>query len=167
METLQGFTWEFLNSLFYYDEGLVRRKVKRGPRMPHAVVGSVDGKGYLHVNVEGKFVRLHKLIYFLHHKAVPQEVDHKDRNRRNNLIDNLRGATRQQNSGNIGMFRHNTSGFKGVVYIKKKNKWDARIKINGKQVYLGRRSSAAEAALLYEAAARQHFGEFVGKNHAD
>jgi hypothetical protein len=53
------------------------------------------------------------------------------------------------------------------VYIKKKNKWDARIKINGKQVYLGRRSSAAEAALLYEAAARQHFGEFVGKNHAD
>jgi hypothetical protein len=167
METLQGFTWEFLNSLFYYEDGLVRRKVKRGPRLAHAVVGSVDGKGYLHVNVEGKFVRLHKLIYFLFHKTVPQEVDHKDRDRRNNRIDNLRGATRQQNSGNIGMFKHNTSGFKGVVYIKGKNKWDARIKINGKQVYLGRRSTPEEASQLYEAAARQHFGEFVGKNHAD
>lgn len=168
METLQGFTWEFLNSLFYYDEsvrGLKRRIDRSHNAKAGSVVGTLDGKGYLHVSILKKFVRVHRIVYFLHTKTAPRFVDHEDRDRTNNTFGNLRPATQRQNTGNTWLSTHNTSCFKGVSKNSASGKWHAQIKINGKQTYLGRRDTPEEAAKLYDSAARLHFGEFAVTNY--
>jgi hypothetical protein len=102
-------------------------------------------------------VYLHRFIL-----RVPKgsDTDHKDRDRLNNQRGNLRAATRAQNNMN-GKTR-SQSGYKGVVM--RRGNYDAKIKLGGKIVYLGRRPVARDAALLYDAAALKHFGEFACTN---
>lgn len=163
---LQGFEREYLASLFAYDPdtGVVTRSVERGHHPAGAPVGTVDGKGYLHVNVDGKFVRIHRLAYFLHTGEVPAGIDHDNGVRFDNRFLNLRPCNQSGNSGNIGRPSHNTSGYKGVSRQARSGKWHAQIKVFGRQTYLGRDESPHVAALLYNAAAVDHFGEFARFN---
>lgn len=166
--TLQGFSQDFLNELFYYEEGLLRRRITRSHNAKKDdIVGTVDGKGYLHVSILGVFVRVHSIIFFIHRGYVPKEIDHKDRDKKNNRIENLRPSNRKSNTGNTGISSHNTSGLKGASLNSRSGKWHAQIKINGKQTYLGRFDTAEEAARCYDAAARIHFGEFAGTNYGN
>ena len=74
-----------------------------------------------------------------------KEIDHKNRNRRDNRAANLRMVTHKVNSRNSGMFKHNTSGYRGVAWDKSRNNWQARIKIAGKEIYLGRFNTKEQA----------------------
>lgn len=156
---------EFLHELFELDveQGVLRRRITRAPNAQAGdAVGSVDSKGYLHVNITGRFYRVHRLIFYMHYGYDPEtHIDHIDCDRRNNRPENLRPATDQQNAGNVPrMYAHNTSGFRGVSLNSRSQKWHAQIKIYGKQTYLGRYDTPEEAAAAYDAAARKHFGEF-------
>lgn len=166
---LQGFSREFLAYLFAYDKrtGLFRRKVSCGSQPAGAVVGTVDGKGYLHVAVKRKFIRLHRLAFFLVTGDVPKYVDHKNHVKHDNRWCNLRACTQSQNAGNSGIHSHNTSGFRGVSKNSRTGMWHAQIKINGKQTYLGRFETPEEAARCYDRAAKKHFGAtFAFTNYA-
>jgi hypothetical protein len=99
-----------------------------------------------------------------HHGYLPAEIDHRNRDKVDNRIENLRPATSSQNKGNIGLLRTNRSGYRGVSLNSRSGKWHAQIKINGKQTYLGRFDTPEQAALRYNEAARQHFGEFAHLN---
>lgn len=92
------------------------------------------------------------------------EVDHKDRNGLNNTRANLRQATRAQNQQNGILPRNNTSGYKGIYLDKRRGKWQAKIRYNGKQHYIGQFDGPEAAARAYDAAARKHFGEFARCN---
>lgn len=166
MLTLAGKTREELAELFEYSivTGRVYRKIKRAQQPAGIEVGTVDGKGYLHVAVERRFVLLHRLAVFLLTGELPRQVDHHNHDRRNNAWHNLRPCTAKGNAGNSSLSRKNTSGLKGVSMNTRSAKWHAQIKINGKQTYLGRRDCPIEAARLYDAAARLHFGEFANVN---
>jgi hypothetical protein len=168
--TLQGFTREFLASLFAYDPttGLITRRVTRAANAKAGdVVGTVDGKGYLHVNLLGKFIRSHRLAWFLTHGEVPYHIDHCDNAKTNNRIDNLRPCDEKGNAGNASSNPRNISGYRGVSRNNRSGKWHAQIKINGKQTYLGRFDNPGEAAMAYDIAAVRHFGEFAKLNHAE
>jgi len=151
-----------LNQLFRVDvkRGLLIRRVTRAPNaLKGAVVGTVDGKGYLHTNLLGKFYRVHRIIFFIHYERDPKSgIDHKNRNKKNNRPKNLRLANDRQNAGNSKMHRHNTSGFRGVSKNSRSGKWHALIKLDGKQTYLGRFDTPEAAAKIYNKAARKHFG---------
>lgn len=150
------------------DRGVLIRKVTRAPNArAGALVGSVDGRGYLHVTIGKSIYRVHRIIFFLHYGYDPDtHIDHIDGDRLNNRPSNLRPATDQQNAGNVlRSFRHNTSGFRGVSRNSKTGKWHAQIKLFGKQTYLGRFDTPEEAARCYDAAARKHFGAFARLNH--
>ncbi len=168
--TLQGFTREFLSELFEYRPRLgvlVRRQARNGRNAwKGRVVGNVDGKGYLHVSILGKFVRVHRLCFFLYHGWVPPQLDHRDTDRLNNRIVNLRPASQKQNAGNTRMHKHNTSGFRGVSKSTRSGLWHAQIKIDGKQTYLGRFEDPVMAARCYDNAAQVHFGKFARLNRA-
>lgn len=91
-------------------------------------------------------------------------VDHIDRNGLNNCRLNLREATQSQNAKNQTKKVNNTSGFKGVFYDKRCNKYEASITVNYKKISAGRFDSKVGAAKKYNELAVKHHGEFAALN---
>ncbi len=88
-------------------------------------------------------------------------VDHIDRNYLNNQVYNLRPCTSQQNNFNKGKRKgHYYSNYKGVTYDKIKSRWIARIKVNGKSIFLGLFYIENDAAEAYNEASRKYHKEF-------
>jgi hypothetical protein len=108
-------------------------------------------------------VRLHQ---FLIRVEAPFTVDHADGNRLDNRRSNLRVATYEQNQWNRRKFANRTSQFKGVKWRKLKNggHWQATITYHGKRQHLGSFDSEYHAALVYDWAASELFGDFAWLN---
>jgi len=92
--------------------------------------------------------------------------DHKDGDRLNNRRGNLRECTHSQNHANKKKTARprDQSQFKGVSFHRHSGLWHGRIQINKKQISLGYFKNEVETARAYDAAARQHFGEFARLN---
>lgn len=93
-------------------------------------------------------------------------IDHEDHNGLNNQRYNLRSATVAQNGHNQSLSKTNTSGYKGVTWDKVGRKWRAYIKINDKDINLGRFIDILDAARAYDYAAIKYFGEFALTNES-
>lgn len=89
------------------------------------------------------------------------DVDHKDHDQLNNKKDNLRICTRSQNNANRSVSSRNTSGKKGVHLDQRRQKWQAKITVNGKIISLGQFYDLEEAAKAYNKAALKYYGEFA------
>ena len=127
--------------LFTYDSktGEIRNKVKRNARSKEgAQVGWVNSEGYLVTTINQRKFRVHRIIWEMHHGQIPEglEIDHINRNRRDNRIENLRLANRHEQNLNLSR-RQSDSGVTGVVFNKKDERWQAQIGLKGKHVYLG------------------------------
>jgi hypothetical protein len=88
-----------------------------------------------------------------------QWIDHKDGDRSNNHVDNLRICDPKQNQWNKKGF--SKGGVKGVSQYKKTGRWRAMIRKNGKNVYLGSFGTKEEAGERYREEARKLHGEFL------
>ena len=135
---------------------------RRSGRQSGKPAGNNKGD-YIQIHItscEGRFlVYAHVAAYVLMTGVWPEHtIDHKDRNGLNNKWDNLRLATRSENSSNRGKRHSNHSGFKGVS--KNGNKWVARVTKDYKTVYLGSYSSKEEAHQAYKDKARELFKDF-------
>lgn len=62
---------------------------------------------------------------------------------------------------NTGKRADNTSGYKGVTWDKREQKWRARIGKEGKRKHLGYFDTAEEAHEAYKNAAPEYHGEFA------
>jgi len=157
-----------LNDWFYYDPdtGIIRWK-KKTPRRYQ--IGEIAGRkhnaGYLIVRLGKRSYLAHRLAWFLHYGYWPPELDHKDHDRKNNRIDNLRVVTRLQNQQNSSSRSFTTSQYKGVSWDKARNKWSVYIKFDGKVKNLGRFDNELEASLKYDQVAKEKFGEYATLNH--
>lgn len=129
-------------------------------------VWKLSNSGYACRSTRSGGIFLHIEIWKEHYGKIPEdkEIDHKDRNRLNCKKENLRLATSSENKTNEDMRRNNTSGYKGVSFHKASNNWRADIMIKGKRVSLGYFKDINEAALAYNKAAKQYFGEFAYQN---
>ena len=127
----------------------------------------VDTSGYyivkLSKNNMKKTFRLHRLIAiaFVDNPENKQCVDHINNNRIDNSIDNLRWATKQENSQNQKLSIKNTSGFKGVTFCKDRNKWMAFITIDGILINLGRYDTIEDAKEARIKKAHEVFGVYI------
>jgi hypothetical protein len=109
---------------------------------------------------------------WMHKLLLPNapRVDHKNGNGLDNRRSNLRPCTHAQNMANRRKQVKTRSKFKGVTRASGTssspdwNKWRARININKKSVFLGYYDTELEAALAYNKAAVEHFGEFANLN---
>lgn len=108
----------------------------------------------------GKYLRYH-LIWVLHGNAWTEFIDHKNRVCDDDRIENLRPATKAQNSANSKRFSSNSTGYKGVTWHKKRRRWVAKIMVNGKTLYLGQYVDPLLAHAAYVAGAKKAFGEFA------
>jgi HNH endonuclease/AP2 domain len=136
-------------------------RVVRGKRtdLVGRCTGCPDRQGYLVIRIDDKLYRAHRLAWlYVYGKFPNRQLDHKNRNRADNRILNLRESTQGQNVGNAKIHRDNKSGLKGVTRIK--NSWVAQIGKNYKNIHLGcfRTPEAAHAA--YCAAAKKLHGKF-------
>lgn len=91
-------------------------------------------------------------------------VDHKDHCGLNNTRQNLRIATRAQNSYNQKKKQGCTSKYKGVHFSKEKGRYRAGIMGNGKRINLGYFDNETDAAKAYDKAAKELQGEFAVLN---
>ena len=121
----------------------------------------LDSDGYAIGRLPGsrRMVRMHTLIY----RGMP-ETDHINVNRLDNRRSNLRDATHAQNKFNREKSSRNSSGFKGVYWHKKEQRWIASLRANGKKFESKRFDTPEDAARAYDALARQHHGEFARLN---
>jgi HNH endonuclease len=106
-------------------------------------------------------VKMHRLIM-----GEPEgvEIDHQDGDGLNNQRGNLRQATHSQNHQNRRKIRGCSSKYKGVSWHKLCKRWQAYIKLSGVRRHLGLFKSEKVAALAYDFAARDLFGEFAKLN---
>lgn len=157
-------TQQYIKQLFNYDEqtGHFTRIVGRGSSHAGDLAGSVTWNGYVTIYLDKKNYRAHQLAWLYVYGEIPNtDIDHINRNRSDNRISNLRIASRSENNINSKLYSHNTSRFRGVSFSKERNKWESKIKHNGKTLHLGRFNSPEEAHQKYITEAKRIYGCFV------
>lgn len=154
-------THEELKQWLCYDPdiGHFTWKVSRGSRAKAgSIAGTLNPDGYIQIKLLGKFHKAHRLAWLYIHDSLPKNlIDHVNGIRHDNRIANLRDATQKQNSENRGKGSNNTSGFKGVHWHAKAQKWRARIQHNGKHIHLGFFNDSGIAHEAYKSAEKQLF----------
>lgn len=154
---------ERLRELFQYDplSGLVSRKAPKASR-EYARKADIASK-YREIRVEGERLYVHQVVWALcKGEWATISIDHRDGDKQNNRIGNLRLATWSQQQANQGLMKNNTSGFKGVSWHKQNKKWGSRLSLgNGKSRHLGLFSTKEEAHAAYVAAITEIHGEFA------
>ncbi|MBW4462496.1 MAG: HNH endonuclease [Nodosilinea sp. WJT8-NPBG4] len=123
-------------------------------------------RGYIQQYSSSGIIKLHRLI--MERKlgralCANEMVDHRSRITLDNTRNNLRLATQTSNEGNKGVRRDNSTGFKGVSLMAN-GKYKATITVSGKAKHLKCWPTAHEAALAYDRAALEYFGEFAFLN---
>lgn len=162
---MKGLTQEQLKESLAYDAetGLFTRLRRTDPNPRSAVkVGCLASNGYLMIRVRTQRYLAHRLAWLYVHGEFPEgHLDHVNGVKDDNRIANLRVATTSQNNANTGLWKHNTSGAKGVHFDAANSKWMAYIQIDGRFRNLGRFGSFDEAVAARLAAQNAVFGEFA------
>lgn len=108
--------------------------------------GKVCKDGYRRISVHGRSYSAHRIAWAMHHGSFPEsDLDHINRLRDDNRIENLREVTSRQNNSNRGRDQSEV----GTTYIASLNKWQAQIKCLGASHYLGCFDTQAEARAAY------------------
>ena len=111
--------------------------------------------GYLKItlckNSKHKTFLLHRLLglAFIPNPENKPFIDHIDRNRSNNNLENLQWVTKLENNQNKGDMKNNTSGNKNIHWVKSRNNWRFYKSINGK--HYTKHSKDKQVVLDYKA----------------
>ena len=143
-----------LHDLFEYDlnTGCLLKNGK--------VVGTPHSLGYLKTKIKGKLYFVHRLVFLYCYGRWPTRIDHINRDKTDNRLDNLREITHEKNNANRGIMRNNSSGFKGVHWSKSANRWRAQA---GYKV-IGHFKDKKDAAIAYDQAAIEQYGDAAVTN---
>jgi HNH endonuclease len=156
-------TQKELKRLFHLDRstGILYWNVYgQGRKFGEPAGGLQKSTGYWRVSIYRRRYYRARLVFFYVHGFFPPEVDHINGDKSDDRPDNLRPATHTQNHQNLP--GRGKSLPKGVGRDSRYRKpFEARIRINGKRVRLGRFATAEEAHNAYCIAANQYFGAFA------
>ncbi len=122
--------WQLVDGYHNYEVssfGRVRNNVTARILKP-----GINSRGYYHVILckDGKKInhRIHRLVVFAFcdNPNNYNVVDHIDKNKLNNIFNNLRWVTSSENSRNKTTRKDNTSGNQGVTFDEYNNTWKAQ-----------------------------------------
>lgn len=134
-------TAQRLRELLSYDQdtGLFTRLSHGRGRRPAEgrPAGCKTDRGYIHIHVSGRIYKAHRLAWLYVNSEWPDgDIDHIDGDKTNNRINNLRSVSTSVNMQNQrSAQKRNASGFLGVTVHG--GRFEASIKLNGKNIYLG------------------------------
>lgn len=148
-------TLDRLRELLDYDPatGVFTWKAKHVSRSNRMKIGQPAGclgvQGYIVVGVAGHTYRAHRLAWFYVHGEWPRRViDHRNGNRADNRIENLRDVSVTDNNRNVHAARvTSTSGLLGAY--KSGKRWMAQLRVDGRQKHLGTFDTPQEAHERY------------------
>ena len=132
------------------------------------LAGGLDpSTGYLRLMIDGRHYYVHRVVW-LHTKGywAPKDLDHRDRDKINCVIGNLRPATKAQNNANRRT-RPGKDGAPRGCRLNRSNKYQVQIEAGGangkrgRSIYLGSFATAEEAGRVYREAAADLHGEFA------
>lgn len=161
-------TQKELKELLIYDSetGIFTNKITRNPRAKIGVqlkANNLRGK-YGQVGINKQHYLLHRLAWLYMTGSWPKnQIDHINGSTTDNRFCNLRDVTNQQNQFN-SISKTGSSKFKGIFWNTDRKVWSSQIKINGKYKYLGKFDKEEDAALAYNNAALELFGEYAKLN---
>ena len=139
------------------ETGVFTRRVSLSNRVKVGdVAGSKNSLGYLTICIDGKNQFAHRLAWLYVHGEMPRYIDHINHDPSDNRIENLRSVSPQGNSRNQKLKSTNTSGFCGVYWNKRKNKWHSQIVLAGRNTSLGYYTSIEEAVNARKSAEIKH-----------
>lgn len=164
---IESLSVERLRELLDYDAetGVFTWRVRTGPmcRLDQPA-GSITSSGYRRIVIDGRSYLASHLAWLHSYETPPTKtVDHKNRIKTDDRIENLREATRSEQARNRRGTSTNTSGFKGASRFNKKYqnaKFRSTITVDGKRIFLGLFQTAEEAHAAYCKASELH-GEFA------
>lgn len=151
----------------YHKGGFLIRKIRTCPRtyIGQKVFGfPSSGKknqetSYLVIAVGSRYMPIHAAIFAIVKGRWPKNIlDHRDRNRFNNRIGNLREASYSQNRINTALNLKNKSGYRGVHWAK--GKWVVTLSTCNKRQYLGRFRNLKDAVVIQKKFITKHHKEF-------
>lgn len=156
-------TPERLRELLNYDPatGLFHWRVtlRNGRGGAGALAGNRSSRlrqEYIIISIDGVTYKAHRLAWLYVHGCWPVgEVDHKNGQKDDNCLSNLRSASHQQNCANRKA--NDGCAYKGVIYDVERKKWRATVR----KKIIGRFPTAEEAHAAYVAAASALYGEFA------
>jgi hypothetical protein len=156
-----------LREVFNYDPEtgiLTWRVTLNNRRVAGCVAGGLHkSTGYYRVSLDGVTYNTHRICYAIYHGVDPgnEVIDHINRCRTDNRINNLRTTTQTNNLYNCSMRSSNTSGHTGVS-LDRKNRWRAYINVGGRCIELGRYKTREEA-INARLKAEQEYGVFISR----
>ena len=110
------------------------------------IAGSLGQNGYLYTRVIDTHYLVHRLVWLLVHGYTPEKgLDHIDRDKLNNRVENLREVSQSCNMRNKSIQSNNKSGVTGVSWSEERGKWQVYIKSNTVTVGIGRYINFDEA----------------------
>lgn len=118
-----------LSDYFYYDPSVpscLRNKVSRSSARKDLPQGTLGNRGYWQIRLLGQRLVQHRIVWELHFGPIPEGkvIDHIDRDRFNNRIENLRCVSQSENMTNQP--QRNSSGYKGVYQNQSSGKYQVR-----------------------------------------
>ena len=152
-------------ALFDYREGFLywRAKPSRGVNAGDKV-GTICSSGHQRLMYRRKIYRVHAIIWLMHYGQIPKEIDHKDTNKLNNCVENLRLAC-NKNQQNVGVRVDNTSGAKNVYWHKPTNRWSVIVSADKIRHNFGYFKDFELADLVATEARNKYHGEFANHGH--
>ena len=139
--TLNGIKlFVYLNGMILRYSDVAKGRLKKGWSEAE---GSINNSGYVRARLNGKVYKNHRIIAYaflgLDINNPKQIIDHIDKNRQNNNVNNLRIVSHQEN-----LFNTNAKG-----YSNRGKKFQAEICINNKKINLGTFDTEEEANQAY------------------
>lgn len=113
--------------------------------------------GYSATRINGTQITAHRYIANAGENDI---TDHKNRNKKDNRIANLRICNKSENAYNSKKRNDNTSGHTGVWYRKDTKKWVAEIKNKYRKINLGCFEKKEDAIKARVEAEKKYAGEF-------
>lgn len=146
---------EFVPIENYPEYSISREGVVKGKRGKILTPSPHVKEEYLQLGLskdgKSKTLTVHRLVAttFIPNPDNLPQVDHRDRNRKNNHVDNLRWVSRKTNGQNSSKRLGASSKFMGVNWSEKNKRWRAKLYHEGKSIELGVYVTELAAALAY------------------